>query len=316
MGLGKKDQNLEGTRMIKVGVIGVGVMGRNHARVYSELQDVELIGVADSNKEQATAVAREFKTKAFTSHKELLEQDLDAVTIAVPTSMHKGIAVDVANAGVDMLIEKPIAESIDSANEIISKCESNDVILMIGHIERFNPIIPIIKKSIKDSEVVSISITRLGPLPPRIKDVGVIVDLAVHDIDLIRFITESDFKKIYSLYSKAFSIYEDTAIISFEMENNILANIITSWLIPFKIREINIATKEKFIKGCLINQKVTEFSKYVDGSYIVKELNVPYGEPLKIELQLFLDSVGKRLKPAVTGQDGKKALEIALRCLK
>lgn len=302
--------------MIRIGVIGVGTMGRNHTRVYSEMQDVELVGISDSDKERANIVAKEFKIRAFTSHKELFKQDINAVSIAVPTSQHKKIAIDAANAGIHILLEKPIAESIENANEIINNCKSNGVTLMIGHIERFNPIIPIIKKYIKNSEVLSIFITRVGPIPPRIKDVGVVIDMAIHDIDLIRYISESNFKKIYALTKNAISVYEDTAILSFQMENGILANIITSWLTPFKIREINIATKEKFIKGCLISQKLTEFSKYTEnGSYIVKEINVPYGEPLKIELQSFLDCINKKLKPVITGEDGKKALEIALRCL-
>lgn len=303
--------------MIKVGVIGVGAMGKHHARVYSELQDVELIGIADVNENLAYSIAKKYRTKTFINYKELLEQDLDAVSIAVPTSLHKKVAVDIANAGVDMVIEKPIADTVENAKEIIRTVKKNDIKLMVGHIERFNPIIPIIKKSIKNTKIISIGITRVGPLPPRIKDVGIVIDLATHDVDLIRYLTNSEFKKIYSLTSKNISKNEDTAILSFEMENGVLAHITTNWLTPFKIREINVATREKFIKGRFIDQKVLEYSKYkTDDSYVVKELNVPFGEPLKLELKAFLESIKKDVEPPITGEDGLKALGVAIKCLK
>ena len=303
-------------RILRVGVIGVGTMGRHHARIYAELPDVELVGVADLSETTASLVAEKCHTKAFRDYRELLNEGLDAVSIAVPTSLHRQIAVNVADAKVNMLLEKPIADSVENAEEIIGTATKNGVRLMIGHIERFNPIIPIIKKSIENAAVILIHITRVGPLPPRIKDVGVIVDLAVHDIDLIRYLSNSGFKRIYSLTSSNLSQYEDTAIVSFEMQNGTLAQITTDWLTPFKVREISIATKEKFVKGWFIEQKVTEYSRYKeDGSYLVKELSVPYGEPLKLELDAFIDSLKNNEEPAVTACDGLEALEIALKCV-
>jgi len=300
---------------LRVGVIGVGAMGKHHARVYSELPDVELVGIADVD-ESTSSVAEKYHTKAFYDYKELLKERLDAVSIVVPTSLHKKIAVDAASAKINMLIEKPIADTVESAKEIINKAAENRAKLMIGHIERFNPIIPAIKKSIENTEVVLITIARVGPLPPRVKDVGVIVDLAVHDIDLVRYLTNSEFKRVYSLTSSSLSRYEDAAILSFEMENGVLAQITTDWLTPFKVREISIATREKFIKGWFVEQKVSEYSKYKeDGSYTLKELGVSYAEPLKLELEAFIESLKKHQDPPVTAYDGLKALEIALQCL-
>lgn len=300
----------------KVGVIGVGAMGQHHARVYGELPDVELVGVADVDGNLAPSIAERFHTKAFTDYKQLLRQGLDAVSIAVPTSLHKEVAVDVAEAGVSMLVEKPIADTVENAEEIVRRARRNGVRLMIGHIERFNPIIPVMKKSIENNDVISIDITRVGPIPPRIRDVGVVIDLATHDIDLIRYLANSEFKKIYGLTSRSLSEREDIAILSFEMENGVLAHITTNWLTPYKVREINIYTKTKLIKGGLIDQKVMEFSNYgEDNGYLVRELSVPYGEPLRLELESFMQCINKDHEPSVTGHDGLKALEIALKCL-
>lgn len=303
--------------MLRVGVIGVGTMGKNHVRVYSELPDVKLVGVADIDEKAVKNISENYHTKAFVDYRDLLKEDLDAVSVVVPTSLHKKIAIDVANAGINMLVEKPIADTVKNAKEIIRTAEKNDVELMIGHIERFNPIIPVIKRSIQNTDVISIDITRVGPLPPRIKDVGVVIDFAIHDIDLIRYLTDSEIKEAYGLTSRSISKNEDTAFLYFKTKNNVLAHVTANWLTPFKIREINIATKQKFIKSWLVDQKVLEYSKYKeDRSYIVKELSVSFGEPLKLELKAFLESIKKDKEPPITGYDGLKALEVALRCIK
>jgi predicted dehydrogenase len=301
--------------MLRVGVIGVGSMGKNHVRVYSGLPDVELVGIADTSESLVGQTAEMYHIKPFVDYKKLLEEELDAVSICVPTSLHKKVAVDTADAGVNVLVEKPIADTVGNAKKIIEACKKNDVKLMVGHIERFNPVISVIKKSLEKNDIISISISRVGPFPPRIKDVGVVVDLAIHDIDLVRYITNSEFKKIFKLTSKSITKYEDTAILMFEMENGTLAQITTNWLTPFKIREINIATREKFVMGKFIEQKVTEYSLYKrDGSYISKELTVPFGEPLKLELESFVKSIKNSTTPAITGYDGLRALEVATKC--
>jgi len=303
--------------MIKVGVIGLGAMGRNHVRVYSELPDVELAGIADVDYGLTQSLAKKYRTKPFSDYNELLQEDLDAVSIAVPTSLHREAALAVADAGANMLVEKPIADSVSAGSSIIEAASKNRVKLMIGHIERFNPVIPVIKKEIDGTEASLIEITRIGPFPPRIRDVGVVIDLATHDIDLLRYITDSEFKKIYSLTSRNLAPHEDAAILLFEMENGILGRVTVNWLTPFKVRTINIPTREKLIKASLINQKVTTYSKYKENdSYLVKELSVPFAEPLKLELQAFISSIKNDVQPPVSGEDGLKALQVASLCLK
>jgi len=266
--------------------------------------------------ELAHSLAEKYHTKPFKDYKELLKQRLDAVSIAVPTSLHREVAVETARTGVNMLVEKPIANTLEAAEEIIKAAEQNNVKLMVGHIERFNPVVAILKEEMKRNRASLIEITRIGPFPPRVKDVGVVIDLATHDIDLIRYLTGSEFKKIYSITSNSIAEHEDAAILLFKMTNGILARVTVNWLTPFKVREISIATKEKFIKSSLIDQKVTEYSKYKENdSYLVKEVSVPFGEPLKLELQAFIDSIRNDTQPPITGEDGLKALEVAMQCL-
>lgn len=302
--------------MIRVGVIGTGVMGRNHVRVYSEMPGVKIAGIADINKEAVSSLAKKYNTKPFTDYRKLLKEDLDAVNIAVPTSLHRSVALDAANAGVNMLIEKPIAGTLEGAREIIKKSQEKGIKLMVGHIERFNPIIPVIKENIRDNNIVSIDIMRVGPFPPRITDAGVVIDLAVHDIDIARHLTNSEFERIYSLTSRNLSKNEDTAILSFKMKNGILVHITTNWLTPYKVREISVSAIKKFIKGNFITQKVTEYSRHEGDSCLTRELPVPFGEPLKLELESFIDCLRRDREPFITGNDGLKALEIALQCVK
>jgi UDP-N-acetylglucosamine 3-dehydrogenase len=302
--------------MVKVGVIGLGAMGKNHVRVYSELPGVELAGIADVDDGLAEGLAKRYHTKAFSDYRELLRENLDGVSVVVPTSLHREVALAAADAGANMLIEKPIADSVSAANSVIEAATKNRLKLMIGHIERFNPTVPVIKKEIEGTEISLVEISRIGPFPPRIKDVGVVIDLATHDIDLLRYITGSEFKKIYSLTSRNLAAHEDAAILLFQMENGILGRITVSWLTPFKVREISIATKDRFIKASLTDQRVTTYSKYRENdSYLVRELNVPFGEPLKLELEAFTHSLSDDIPPPITGEDGLKALEVASLCL-
>ena len=304
--------------MLRVGVIGLGAMGRHHARIYSELPNAKLVGVADLNDELTATTARKYKTKGFGDFHDLLQQKLDAVSIAVPTSLHRDVAIAAAGKGVNVLVEKPIADTIQNAEDMIKSCQQSGVKLMVGHIERFNPIVPVIKKAIEGFHVISITIARLGPFPPRIRDVGIVIDLATHDIDLVRYLTTSEAKKVYSLVKrKSLSEHEDSALISFETESGVLVQLTVNWLTPFKVREINIATREKFVRGWFQEQKVWEYQRWKeDNSYIVKEFSVPFAEPLKLELEAFLTSIENNTGAPIPGEEGLKTLAVALECLK
>lgn len=300
---------------MKVGVIGIGEMGKNHLRVYSEMNQ-EIIGISDINEERGKILAEKYNTQFFKDYKELLKKDLDAVSIVVPTTLHKKVALDCMEKGINLLIEKPIADTLENALKIKTKAEKEDLNVMIGHIERFNPIIETIKENLRIKDVISINITRLGPFPPRINDVGVIIDLAVHDIDLLHYITGSEFKKIYPLVAKNTDGRDYAAILSFEMANGVLGNITANWLTPFKVREIEIAMKHKFLKGWFIEQKLMEYKRFNDKSYIVKEIKIQHKEPLRKEIEMFLHCVKNKTSPPVSCGDGIDVLEIAIQCLK
>lgn len=303
--------------MLKVGVIGVGSMGKNHVRVLSELQDVSLVGISDKNKKTLNKISKKHNVEGFLDYKELLKKDLDAVTIVVPTTLHKKVVLDCVNRGIkNILVEKPIAGSIKDGGEIVKKCEEKNVKLMVGHIERFNPTIRKIKELIKGEKIFSIDITRVGPKPPRIKDVGVVVDMGIHDIDLVRYLTESEIKEIRSFVSSENNGKEDNSEIIFKLENGALAHITTNWITPLKIRKIEIATKNKFLKGDFIEQKVVEYIKYSqkdnsNKTYLQRGPFINHEEPLKNELKVFIKSIKENKKTPINGKDALEALKIA-----
>ena len=303
-------------RALRVGVVGVGVMGSNHARVLADLPGVELVGVADPDRRHADYVARALGTKAVEHVDALLAIGLDAVTIAAPTHLHQDIALACIKRGVHVLVEKPIASNADEGRAIINAAKRAGVTLMVGHVERFNPAVETIKEAIHGEEILSISITRVGPFPPRMSNVGVVIDLAVHDIDLIRWFTDSDIVEVQPLMASAVAEREAIALLQFRTASGVLAQINTNWLTPFKARTVHVATREKYLIADLLTRQVTEcFGFQPDGSYSMRHLSVGHAEPLRSELLAFLRAVRSGSPAAVTGEEGVASLEIAIRCL-
>ncbi len=301
---------------LRVGVIGVGVMGSNHARVLAELPGVKLVGVADPDRHRSDQVARSLGCASFRDAAELMRRGVDAVTIAAPTHLHRDIAIDCAARGIHVMVEKPIASTIEESRAIVAAARRAGVTLMVGHVERFNPAVESIKRAIKDQDILSIAITRVGPFPPRMSNVGVVIDLAVHDIDLIRWFTDSDIVEIQPQTSSAVAEREDIALLQFRTASGVLAHINTNWLTPFKARTIHIATRDKYLIGDLLTLQVTEcFGFQPDGSYSMRHLSVGYAEPLRSELVAFVNAIRKGETPAVTGEEAVASLEIATRCL-
>src|SRR5690349_22968074 len=303
-------------RPLRVGVVGVGVMGSNHARVFAGLPGTELVGVADPDRKQADFVARTLGCIAVSDVNELLERDVDAITIAAPTHLHRDIALACIARGVHVMVEKPIASSVEEGREIINVARRAGVTLMVGHVERFNPAVEAIKEAIRGEDILSIAITRVGPFPPRMSNVGVVIDLAVHDIDLIRWFTDSDIIEVQPQLSSAVAEREDIALLQFRTASGVLAHINTNWLTPFKARNVTVATRGKYVMGDLLTRQVTEcFGFKPDGSYSMRHLPVGHDEPLRAELIAFVHAVRSGGLPAVTGDEGVASLEIATRCL-
>ena len=301
---------------LRIGVVGVGVMGSNHARVLAELPGVTLVGVVDPDAKQREFVARTVGCAAFAELDALIERGVDAMTIAAPTLLHREIAIECATRGIHILVEKPIASTIEEGRAIVAAARRSGVTLMAGHVERFNPAVQSLKRAIQDQSILSIAITRVGPFPPRMSNVGVVIDLAVHDIDLIRWFTDSEIVEIQPQTSSAVAEREDIALLQFRTASGVLAHINTNWLTPFKARNIHIATRDKYLMADLLTLQVTEcFGFQPDGSYSMRHLSVGYAEPLRAELVAFINAVRSGETPAVTGEEGVASLEIAIRCL-
>jgi UDP-N-acetylglucosamine 3-dehydrogenase len=302
--------------LLRVGVVGVGVMGSNHARVFADIPGVKLVGIADPDRKQRDFVAGALGCGAFSDVEALLAEGVEAVTIAAPTHLHQELALACIGRGVHVLVEKPIAPSVEEGRAIIAAARHACVALMVGHVERFNPTVEAIKEAIRGEDILSIAITRVGPFPPRMSNVGVVIDLAVHDIDLIRWFTESDISEVQPQLSSAVAEREDIALLQFRTASGVLAHINTNWLTPFKARNVTIATRNKYIMGDLLTRQVTEcFGFQPDGSYSMRHLSVGHAEPLRAELQAFVGAIRNGNEPAVTGEEGVASLEIAIRCL-
>src|SRR5437868_15087134 len=292
----------EAQRSLRIGVIGAGVMGSNHARVFAGLPNITLVGVVDPLPAHRTRAADLTSCRTFARLDELIAEDVDAVTVAAPTHLHHEIALACIARGIHVLVEKPIASSVEEGRDIIAAARRAGVTLMIGHVERFNPAVQAIKDAIRGEDILSIAITRVGPFPPRMSNVGVVIDLAVHDIDLIRWFTDSDIVELQPQLSSAVAEREDIALLQFRTASGVLAHINTNWLTPFKARNGTVATRDKYLIGDLLTRQVTEcFGFQPDGSYSMRHLSVGHAEPLRAELSAFVAAIREQKAPAVTG---------------
>ena len=315
---------------LNTAVIGVGSMGYNHARVYSELDSVKLLGVADPDKARFKRVSGDFSCNGYGDYRELLKsEEVDAVSICVPTQYHKEVAIDCLDAGVNVLVEKPISDSVSAGKEIIEKAGKQDLKLMVGHIERFNPAVIKLKQEItagRLGKAFKLHSRREGPFPNRIRDVGVVIDLAVHDIDLMRYFTESEVKRVYAEAERRIhTSHEDLLSGLLKFRNDSIGVLSVNWLTPEKIREMSVVGEKGMLVVKYLTQELWYFENgdlngrdytYSDILMGVSEgditgIRVKKQEPLKNELSYFIESVENGEDPLPGGLDGLKAVEIA-----
>jgi len=300
--------------LIRVGVIGTGAMGQNHVRNYSEMEGVELAGISDVDQKRVEAMATQFKTKAYTDYKKMLADGLDAVSVVVPTKLHKQVVLDALEAGVHILVEKPIADTAENADTMISAAKKAGKILMVGHIERFNPAVIKLKEIIDSGtlgKIVSISTKRVGPYNPRIRDVGVILDIGVHDIDVISYLYGKKINSVYAIAGADIHSFEDHASIILRMDHNFAGVVETNWLTPHKVRQLTAIG----VKGVAYLDYINQTVQLHDNEWI-RKAKVEPSEPLRNELKYFVDCVAKGKDPKPCGEDGKHALEVAMAAIR
>lgn len=303
-------------KTLRAGVIGVGVMGWNHARTLRAMPGVELVGVADPSGAQRERAEQTFGCRGFATREQLFAAGVDFVVVATPNSAHQDDGIAALNAGLHVLIEKPIAATIEQAEALIHAAEQANRSLMVGHIERFNPAVKVAHAASVGEKIISINITRVGPFPPRMSEVGVVIDLGVHDIDLIRMLARADIVSVQAQLSSARAEREDTALLQFRTANDIIAAVTTNWITPYKTRSIAIATERKYILADLITRQVSEFFDYkADGSYSMRHLSVPPGDALMDEITAFTNAIRTGSQPPISGLDGLRNLQIAMECL-
>lgn len=315
---------------IKAAVIGVGSMGVNHARVNWELPDVELVAVADFDETRVNSVAKKYSTKAYTDYQRMLDETKpDEVTLAVPTVYHHKIALDIIERGIPLLIEKPISFTLEEGREIIEAAKNKSVKLMIGHIERFNPAIIALKELIAQEElgrIFQMDAHRQGPFPARIGDVGVVIDLAVHDLDIMRFVSQSEIVRVFAETEKHIhSKYEDLLTGLVRLADGSVGTLNINWLTPTKIREF-IVTGERGLFRCdYLTQDLYFYENPISHGSEWENLRVLRGvregrmirhmiakkEPLRAEQEAFINSILNNTPAPVTGEDGLRALELA-----
>jgi len=317
-------------KKLSAAVVGVGSMGRNHARNFSEMEGVELAAVCDSSKKAASAAAERFRCGQYASHEKLIKDfDLDVASIVVPTQYHMKVALDFMKAGVNVLVEKPITRTVAEGEKLVAAAKEHGVKLMVGHIERFNPAVAELKKRLDRGDIgkiFEIRAHRIGPFPARIRDVGVVIDLASHDIDLMRYLTGSKVKRVYAETERRIhTSHEDLLSGLLKFESNAVGVLNVNWLTPEKIREINVTGEKGMFVAKHLTQELffhenvearREEYSYSDilmgvGEGDVTSVRISRREPLRTELEAFCECVRKNSEPPVSGEDGIAALKIA-----
>ncbi|MCX9084883.1 MAG: UDP-N-acetylglucosamine 3-dehydrogenase [Candidatus Methanoperedens sp.] len=296
--------------MLRIGVIGGGAMGQHHIRIYSEMKDVELIGICDTDRNRAISLARSHNTTPYFDHNELLAQELDAVSIVVPTTFHYNVAMDVIKTGTHLLVEKPIADTLENAEMMINAAHDAKLKLMVGHIERFNPAVSKLKEIVDAGllgKIVSISSRRVGPFNPRIRDVGIIMDLGVHDIDVISYLYNKKINEVYTIAGKDIHSFEDHASILLRCDTNLSGMVETNWLTPHKIRNLTAIG----LKGVAYLDYIKQTVELHDEGWI-RTAKVEQKEPLKNELEHFIRSIRNDTQVISDGKTSKHALEVAM----
>jgi predicted dehydrogenase len=295
------------SQRMKVGVAGVGHMGKEHARIYSELQEVELVGVHDSNPDTARKIAAKCKTRAFGSLEEMVDA-VDAASIVTPTSTHLAIAEPFLKRGKHVLVEKPIAMDTEEARKLVDLAEKHGAKLAVGHVERFNPVLVALEERLGRPRFIEAH--RLSPYPGRSTDIGVVMDLMIHDLEIILHLVRSPVTSVDAVGVPVLSKGEDIANARIRFANGCVANLTTSRISPEKLRKIRVFQDDAYLSLDYMKQE-GEIYKRLDGKITRDKIPVMKGEPLKNQLAEFVMNVRENTDPRVAGAHGFEALKLA-----
>ena len=301
------------------GVVGVGSMGQHHARVYNELPGVDLGGVADADEERAGDVAAKYGTDAM-DQTELLER-CDAVSIAVPTRYHYGVATEAIDRGVNVLIEKPFVSDLARGRELVEMARERDVALQVGHVERFNPAVRALSDIVTDLDVIAVDVQRLGPPVDRDSKDGVVLDLMIHDIDVVLSTIGSSVERVSAMGTRD----RNHVTAQLELADGVVADLTASRVTQEKVRRLAITAEECRVNVDYEAQSVQIHRHSVPEYYesdgdlryrhesIIERPTIENGEPLRAELEAFVEAATTGSRPPVTGEDALAALDVARR---
>ncbi len=299
---------------LRVGVIGVGAMGAKHARVYSQMPDVDLVGVVDKDDAIASQVAEGCFCRACRSAQELADHGVRAVSIAVPTSQHADATLEAISCGLHVLVEKPLAESVSCTEQMVTAAHEAGVHLMVGHVERFNPAVRRLKECIDEGvlgHVVSMSARRMGPYSPRIQDMGVILDLVIHDVNVMTHLCNESVRRVYSTAGIVIHTSEDHATVALTFGKGATGVIEANWLSPQKVRTLMVVGSEAV---ALVDYIAMTLDICKDET--LHRVRVEKNEPLRAELEHFMTCCTDGVSPLISGPDGAYAVEVSLAAMK
>jgi predicted dehydrogenase len=299
---------------LRVAVIGVGHLGKHHARILASLPGVELVAVVDTNRARAEEIAAANGTRALFDAQEVLG-GVDAVTIAVPTELHCAIALPFLQAGIPALVEKPIARSLFEADEMINAGADAGALLAVGQTERFNPALAVARPHLTDPRFIEVH--RLGTFPERSLDIDVVFDLMIHDLDVVLSIVNSDVGSLEAVGVPVITNRVDIANARLRFDNGCIVNLTASRISRERVRKIRFFQPASYVSIDYAAQKAEMWRLVTEGgpspSIQGGELEVTYEEPLKRELEDFVGAISARRAPVVTGEAGRRALEVAQR---
>jgi len=296
------------TEFIRAGIVGVGSIGKNHARIYSELPGVKFAAVLDTNREAAEAISREHGVPVATTLSEFASM-VDAATVSTPTPDHHEIGKFLLHEGKHLLIEKPITETPEQALELVKLAKDRGVVLQVGHVERFNPVLSALEQRLTKPRFIEAH--RLSPYPFRSVEIGVVLDLMIHDLEIILHLVRSPVKSIDAVGIPVLSKGEDIANARIRFESGCVANVTASRISPEKMRKIRVFQQDAYLSLDYQNQS-GEMFRLVDGKITREAVEIEKDEPLKCELLSFVECSRKGIQPVVSGSQAAAALELPI----